>query len=158
MKFNRLNKIFIILLIFIMSLFLCKIWAMGINYNENYKSEIVITDSSLSNDDIAYKLMDRYLGHYKSFSVQLGLRLKDYRINKVRANTNTSESLIKENVGSGFIFGVNFSFRPSLSESDIFFPGNGTKRDDGWIENEGREVIVVKVGDTYRIESIVTDL
>ncbi len=67
---------------------------------------------------------------------------------------NDDQRLIQNNGGSGFVFDVYFSYKPI--DPDWGGPGNGVKGKNGWIEGAYRYVIVLKHGDTYRIEDICT--
>lgn len=135
---------------------LLRIWIWGINVDPNYKDEIEITDTNISMQDIAYKLMDKHLSHFKSLSVGSFERLKDYKINSIRTVQNNDEPIIKNNGGSGFSFYVNFSFKPIDYTSDICITGNGIKGKNGWIDNEFRYIVVIKTGNIYTIKSIAT--
>jgi hypothetical protein len=95
---------------------------------------------------ISNSLIKEYLNSYESDDKKEDVRLLDYRINKL---TLSSKNII----GTDFSFTVRYSVQ-AVSSNSVWFAGNGTLGDNGWVNDNYKEVTVAKENGKYVIKTI----
>jgi hypothetical protein len=120
----------------LISIFLVIIISIPSFFYIEYKSKL-----SISNN-----LIKEYLNSYKLDNKKEDEKLLDYRINKLTLDS-------KNIIGTDFSFTVRFSVQ-AVNSNSVWFAGNGTLGNNGWIDDKYKEVTVVKEKGKYIIKTI----
>jgi len=111
------------------------------------KPSIAVENSTITQLEIAEKIMNERLQGYKSSNVVKLMRIKNYKIYSIDVIKQTE---------TGFIFDVIFAIKPYIKES-YWQAGNGVYNDSsGWIECKGESVRVIRKNNTYKYDRSAT--
>lgn len=143
-----LNRLFIMLIVLSMTLTGC-MQNVDENANEQfyetqkyewqgYQPTITI-EADINPGNVASILIEKYLQHYMDNSIPESDRLEDYIINKI--------DMVEES-DRGLVFSVSFSVQ-GVSEQSSWRAGNGTIKENGWIEDKFMFVKVIQEGNSF---------
>jgi len=113
----------------------------------DYKPSLSFEEAKgLTQQEIAYQIMDKWLSHHLSRRVCKRIRLQDYRIQK--------DIGIVEERETGFVATVLFSVKPTAAYSD-WIAGNGVF-EGGWVRHKFLFVTIIQTDKGYALEGAGT--
>ena len=107
----------------------------------------------LSGEQLAKRLFEIYLGHYKSSTLGSQCGLDDFIVKSARLNASIDFLAVEQKVD--YVGTVQYSVKISEVPSD-WVAGNGNLEKDGWITDKGLIIGVSKVSDQYILKLIGT--
>lgn len=115
---------------------------------KSYRVDLPIKSlENLPQEEIATRLFNAWLEQFKSESVDIRIRLQDFKIQKVTIPAEFQYCTKK--LGMDFIPTVQFSVLPSRAPAPDWDAGSGMSGDNNWIINKITYIGIFKTTDSY---------
>ncbi|MCL4530660.1 MAG: hypothetical protein M1485_03625 [Chloroflexi bacterium] len=119
-----------------------------------FDATLSVTEAKgLSQEELAKKLFEVYLGHSKSPDLGGRCRLEDFKVNRALLDTRISFLAAEQHVN--YVAYVIYDVQIKETPSD-WVAGNGEIAPNGWIVNKEFIIGVTKVGDDYVLKVLGT--
>ena len=115
-----------------------------------YPDTLVVTDASVSDEDIVRRIMEQQLTYYTRMGLLYPDRIFAYEIVRIIPTTDATKP--KEP-----LYSVVYSVK-NYWQSPAWTAGNGRIGKDHWIRNKSMIYRLVKDGSTYRLAAVGTGL